>query len=56
MKNFLEISFLIPYWDNISVQVRKYCEFKFKVFRSDYPFLNFLILKSCETRTPAKKH
>lgn len=55
MKKVIKISFLITSWDNISVQVRKYCEFKFKVFRSDYPFFNFLILKLCETRTPVKK-
>ena len=38
MKRFTQLLFSIPYRDNISVQVRKYCECKFKVFRSDYPF------------------
>lgn len=38
MKRFIQLFFSIPYRDNISVQVRKYCECIFKVFRSDYPY------------------
>lgn len=52
MRKVFKINLLITSRDNISVQVRKYCEFKFKVFRSDYPFFKSLIIlkKLCETR------
>ncbi len=52
MRKVFKIYFFITSRDNISVQVRKYCECKFKVFRSDYPFfkLYFNLKKLCETR------
>ncbi len=46
MRKVFKIIFLIPSRDNITVQVRKYCEFTFKVFRSDYPFFKSLIYKN----------